>query len=280
MKRFSMNRWLRRFLMFCRVALYLLCWRTWLVQGEDPFGMPKGGEEIQLSPGREFFRYYVYWKSIIIGEAKILITQKSWESFPQAHYLFLSGGTSKWGKSIYDYDIIACSYLSPDKQRVLYHRINSGEKGKRKVREISANWGSREIRYVKNYQDDRGWRKLNLSEDQMSCVDPLGVFLFLRDLAEKGVFENQKEIIVVVTDGKREGEGRIIVQDKEEIVWNKQTRVAWLLFVDLGKIEGLFRTPGNYNLKIWIGMPPNPLIYRLEGEAIIGRCVAELQPPF
>ncbi|RMD76086.1 MAG: DUF3108 domain-containing protein [Lentisphaerae bacterium] len=227
--------------------------------------------------GDEIFKYEIVWNSIRMGSAEVQVSRCDLKlgdrKYRNVPHLVLKAETAGIGRTIYAYDIIAHSYLTPDLKFTLRYQTNGGVQDKRRKKVMTFDWKKRCVNYIKNNNEDYGWRPLKLSDDAASCVDPLGIFLFLRHQSFDRV--GQKRCITV-SDGKTEGTGCLVFEALRQCEWQGRAKKCQVFLADLGKIDGLFKTPGSYLVRIWFSADQERLPLKFEGTCVLGTFTASL----
>jgi len=215
----------------------------------------------------EKMTFQVKWGYIMAGGATIELLPITNLNDKDAYHFLFTVHTSEFVDIFYKVRDRIESYTDITMSHSLrYFKSNEGRS--KKAVNIDFDWDKQQAQYSKVGQDENRAPVSILP----GTFDPLSVFFAFRmyDLNEN------KEISIPVTDGKKMALGKVNVIQREVIKVNGNEYDTFLVEPELGDIGGVFEKSKEAKLQIWVTADNRRIPVRIKSKVIVGSFVAEL----
>jgi hypothetical protein len=247
------------FIILSSIVLYINfnCYNLALGETQDlPFHT---GEKITLQ---------VTWAFIIAGEATIeLLPSANINGEDSYHFLF-TASTSKFADVFYKVRDRIESYTDLNMTHsLLYTESNQGKSPKDTA--INFDWKKQEAQYSRTGESEK---RAPISI-MPGTFDQLSVFYAFRLYN----LEENNEITIPATDGKKMLLGKLNVIKREMITVNGISYDTFLVEPELGQLGGVFEKSKDAKLQIWVTADSRRIPVRIKSKVTVGSFIAELK---
>jgi hypothetical protein len=210
----------------------------------------------------------VKWSFIIAGEATIELLPPADVNGEDSYHFLLTVCTSKFVDVFYKVRDRIESYTDLNMTHsLLYIESNQGKSLKDTA--INFDWETNEAQYVRTGED----KKRAPISIVSGTFDPLSVFYAFR----LHNLEENDEITIPATDGKKMLLGRLHVIKREMIKVDGISYDTFLVESDLGELGGVFEKSKDAKLQIWVTADNRHIPVRIKSKVTVGSFVAELK---
>jgi len=215
----------------------------------------------RFCPG-EKLTFEVRWSFIVAGEATLeILPHEKMDDLPVYHFLF-TARTSNFVDVFYKVRDSINSFSNMELTRsLLYKKYHKG-----KETEVIFDWKKKEARVV---SDGNETDPVQIKD---KTLDPLSVFYAFRVSQP----DENNEIIVNVTDGKRLVRGIAKIIKKEKIKVSGKSYNTILFEPIMEGVGGVFEKSKDAKLKIWVTDDNLRIPVRIKSKVVVGSFIADL----
>jgi len=215
----------------------------------------------------EKMTFQVRWSFILAGEATIELLPAADMNGRDAYHFVFTAKTSEFVDVFYKvrdrYE--SCTDISIS-HSLFYSRNHEGKSAKEET--VEFDWDKHQAQYTRI----GGNKKREPLPIPDGTFDPLSVFFAFR----MNDLDQNKEIIIPVTDGKKVALGKVNVIKREDIKVNGTSYDTFLVEPELGDIGGVFKKSKDAKLQIWVTADDRHIPVRIKSKVAVGSFVADL----
>ena len=242
----------------------------------SPLWSHAGSGIVPFEPG-ERLTYRLKWNNVIIGEVTVDVLSDQVVSGVNARHFYMTGRTSPFADTFYEYRVKAEGYVLPDMSRSVFYTSDDNYRKTRELVTIHFDQVENKAHYIseKVKKGKRTMRKKTVSI-LSDTFDMVSVFYHLRHQVK--ILGEKKEFPVSATNGRKLLAGKVYVVGDETIeVRDHGPRAAIHLQFDGKKLRDIHTLREKEDIvDLWISKddPCAPLL--IKGRAKFGRVAAEL----
>jgi hypothetical protein len=215
----------------------------------------------------EKMTFQVRWSFILAGEATIELLPVTSISGKDAYHFLFTAKTSEFVDVFYKVRDTIESYTDINMSHSLfYSRSHKGKSVKDTI--VEFDWEKNQAQYSRI----GGSKKSEPLPIPDGTFDPLSVFFAFR----MNDLDQNKEITIPVTDGKKVVLGKVNVVKRDDITVNGIKYDAFLVEPEMGDIGGVFEKSKDAKLQIWVTADDRRIPIRIKSKVVVGSFVADL----
>lgn len=243
------------------ICALLLLWSLspWLSHGHgcDFEGQP-------FYPG-ERLTFIVTWGAIPVGEGVLEVMPCSEVDGLEARHFVMITRTNAFADIFYRVRDRMEGFTDRDMTRSLLYTKTSRGKSKRSV-VVTYDWDEMRSRYFNHGEEHASVSLLPGS------FDPLSMFYAFRFFD----IDVGKELAIPVSDGKKTVTGRAVVVERDVIDVRGVDYETFLVRVDMGDVDGVFKKSRDADLFVWITADDRRMPVRMKSSVAVGSFTVEL----
>ncbi len=235
-----------------------------------------GSGAAPFGPG-ERLTYKLKWNNVIIGEVSVDVLSDMAISGANARHFYMTGRTSPFADTFYEYRVQADGYVLPDMSRSVFYTSDDFYRKTNEKVVIHFDLADNKARYVsdkvKKGKTNTRKKTLSISPD---TFDMLSVFYHLRYQVK--ILGENKAFQVSATNGRKLLTGKVYVVGNESIeVRDHGLRETVHLQFDGKKLRDIHTMREKDDIvDLWISKDDQCLPLLIKGRAKFGKVAAEL----
>jgi hypothetical protein len=242
------------------VALLLcvcLCVWPFRSHGGDFAGQP-------FYPGERLV-FVVTWGAIPVGEGVLEVMPRTDVNGLEARHFAMVSRTNAFADIFYRVRDRMEGFTDKDMTMSLLYTKKSEGKSRRDV-VVTYDWDTMRSRYFNNGEEHASVALLPGS------FDPLSMFFAFRFFD----IDVGKEFAIPVSDGKKTITGRAVVMDREMIKVRGVDYDSFLVRVDMGDVDGVFKKSRDADLFVWVTADNRRMPVRMKSSVVVGSFTVDL----
>ena len=241
----------------CTISLIITCWLPTHIQAYR--------KDLPFQPG-EKLKFVLKWGVIPAGEAELEVLPHKTPRGVKVYHFLLTAESNSFVDIFYKVRDRIDAYANLDMTRtILYTKRQREGRHKRNII-VKFDWNKNQAHYS-NFG-----KKEEPITLKPGSFDPLSVFYYVRLLD----FEENSEINVPVTDGKRNVILRVEVVRREKVKLSIGTYDTYLLEPELKGIGGVFKKSKDAKIQVWITADERKIPVKVKSKVAFGSFVGEL----
>ncbi|KJS30332.1 MAG: hypothetical protein VR64_16660 [Desulfatitalea sp. BRH_c12] len=226
---------------------------------------PAYSKIIPFVPG-EKLEYAFRWKNIPAGSVQLEILPVKTFKDEQVYHFVLTAKTNKYIDKLYKVRDRIDAYADISMTRTVHYQKK--QRGGRERNEVVAfDWPNNQAQY-----SNFGQKKEPIAVVDGS-FDPLSAFYYSRTMD----FEDGGQFECPITNGKKNGVGRLYVVGRETITLaDGKTYDTYRLEPELNQFGGVFNKSNDATLQLWVTTDSKRIPVRIHSKVRVGHFIGEL----